>query len=141
MNIVGQQFKNIYKSLLSLSDAIGFTSVLKQISDSAGNVVPLWISTLNVKITSLQLGYVAVTSTYLILTTDLLVDCTTGSFTVTLPTAVSVVGKQYVLVNSGSGVITVATTSSQTINSSVTQVLNSGNSITVISNGANWIII
>ena len=68
-------------------------------------------------------------------------DCTTGSFTVTLPTAVSVVGKQYVLVNSGSGVITVATTSSQTINSSVTQVLNSGNSITVISNGANWIII
>jgi len=62
----------------------------------------------------ITLPYVGKTSTYTILDTDYFVDCS-GTFTVTLPTAVGVAGKVYVIKNSGSGSITVNTTSSQTI--------------------------
>lgn len=61
-----------------------------------------------------QWGYTAVTSTYPILITDFTVDCTSGTFTTTLPTAVGAGSKKYTIVNSGSGTITIATTSSQT---------------------------
>jgi hypothetical protein len=86
--------------------------------------------------------YVAVTGTYSILTTDVIVDCTANTFTVTLPTAVGVTGRLYTIKNSGTGVITVATTSSQTIDGSTTAVLQVQNvSITVVSDGANWKVI
>lgn len=87
-------------------------------------------------------AYVAVTTTYSVLTTDTVVDCTSGTFTVTLPTAVGVTGKIYDIKNSGSGVITVATTSSQTIDGGTTATMRrSQESITLISNGANWEIV
>jgi len=73
---------------------------------------------------------------------DELVDCTVNTFTVTLPTAVGFT-KQYIIKNSGTGVITLATTSSQTIdgNASATLTLIQYDSITLRSNGSNWIII
>ena len=70
-----------------------------------------------------------------------LVECTTGSFTVTLPTAVGCVGYQFVIKNTGSGTITLATTSSQTIDGASTQSLAQYQSLTVVSNGTNWILI
>lgn len=86
--------------------------------------------------------YTAQTGTYAILTTDQVVNCTSGTFTATLPTAASVTGKWYTIKNSGTGVITVATTSSQTIDGSTTIILNNQyQSIDVVSNGANWIIV
>lgn len=64
-----------------------------------------------------------------------------GTTTLTLPTAVGNTN-QYVITNVGAGVATVATTSSQTIDGSTTAALNvQYGSITVISNGSNWIII
>ena len=63
----------------------------------------------------LKTSYVAVTGTYAILETDCTVDCTANTFTITLPTAVGVEGQIYNLKNSGTGVITLATTSAQTI--------------------------
>lgn len=86
-------------------------------------------------------GYTAQTSTYAILTTDELIDCTSGTFTVTLPTAVSVSGKKYIIKNSGTGVITIATTSSQTIDGGASSSIALSvqySSITVVSDGANW---
>ena len=59
--------------------------------------------------------YVAKNSTYSISSDDHFIDCTSGSFTVTLPTAINVAGKVYIIKNSGTGSITVNTTSSQTI--------------------------
>jgi len=59
--------------------------------------------------------YVAVTGTYNIGTSDYFVDCTSNTFTVTLPNAVGVAGKIYIIKNSGAGTITLGTTSSQTI--------------------------
>ena len=88
------------------------------------------------------LGYVAKTSNYTITTSDFLIDCTSGTFTVTLPTAVGIEGQCFVIKNSGTGIITVATTSSQTIDGVTTQVIPTQySSFKVMSNNANWIII
>lgn len=87
-------------------------------------------------------NYVAKTSTYSIAATDYTVDCTSGTFTVTLPTAVGRTGQDYVIKNSGSGTITVATTSAQTIDgaSSISLTVQySGKRLQ--SNGSNWIVI
>lgn len=84
------------------------------------------------------------TTTYAILTTDLVVltNAGTASFTATLPTAVGVTGKQYIikrvdqtLANS----VTIATTSSQTIDGVTTKALATQyESFTIVSDGANW---
>ena len=90
---------------------------------------------------SISVNIVAATTTYAVLTTDYTINCTANSFTVTLPTAVGASGKVYNIKNSGTGFITVATTSSQTIDGATTQGLNQYEGVTVQSNGANWIII
>lgn len=91
----------------------------------------------------------SVTATYAILSTDQLVSCS-GTFTVTLPTAVTTTGssvppvtvgtngKTVTVQNNGTGIITVATTGGQTIEGASTYVLDSGEEIAVYSNGANW---
>lgn len=72
---------------------------------------------------------------------DDVVDCTSGTFTVTLPTAVGVAGIEYTVKNSGAGTITLATTSSQTIDGVTTKTIAAAAVLTVRSTGANWIII
>ena len=81
-----------------------------------------------------------ITATYLVKEEDYLIDVTGNTVTVTLPTAVGVNGKNYVIKNRGTGVVTVATTSSQTIDGANTKSLNNNDSIEVISDGSNWII-
>jgi len=71
---------------------------------------------------------------------DYLIDVTGNTITVTLPTAVLIGGKNYVIKNIGSGVVTVATTSGQTIDEASTKSLKNNDSIEVISDGSNWII-
>ncbi len=86
--------------------------------------------------------YTAQTATYAILTTDQVVNCTSGTFTATLPTAVGVTGKFYYIKNTGTGVITIATTSAQTIDGDTTFLLTQQySSICVVSNNVNWIIV
>ena len=89
---------------------------------------------------SILFPYSAKSTTYTIGDEDYFIDCTSGTFTVTLPTAVGVSGKIYIVKNSESGTITVATTSSQTIDGSSTKTLSQYQSIQVQSNGANWVI-
>lgn len=73
-------------------------------------------------------------------TTDYTVICTSNSFTVTLPTAVGNVGLQYVIRNSGAGIITLATTSSQTIDGTTPGTLAASvGLIHLVSDGVNWI--
>lgn len=85
--------------------------------------------------------YTIKTAAYPISSTDYQIECTANSFTVTLPTAIGIVGKVYSIKNSGTGTITVDTTSSQTIDGSLTQNLSQYDNLQVMSNGANWIII
>jgi hypothetical protein len=86
----------------------------------------------------LALAYAAKTTTYTLTSADRFIECTTGSFTITLPTAVGRTGIQFTIDNSGAGTITLATTSSQTIDGSAPGSLTAGQKITVYSNGANW---
>lgn len=87
-------------------------------------------------------GYVAVTATYAALALDRTIEATSGTFTITLPTAVGITDKDYIIKNSGAGTITIATTSSQTIDGITTKVMNTQyQSVTVVSNGANWIVV
>ena len=81
-----------------------------------------------------------ITATYLVKEEDYLIDVTGNTVTVTLPTAVGVNGQNYVIKNNGSGVVTVATTSGQTIDGASTKSLKNNDSIEVISDGSNWII-
>lgn len=87
--------------------------------------------------------YVAKTANYTLTATDYTVDCTANSFTITLPTAVGCSGRVYNIKNSGTGTITIATTSSQTIdgNATATLTLAQYDCLTVQSNNANYIII
>ena len=69
-----------------------------------------------------------------------MVDATSGTFVITLPTAVGVAGKIFEVKNSGAGTITVATTSSQTIDGDTTITLTEKQNLSVQSDGANWIV-
>jgi hypothetical protein len=91
---------------------------------------------------SVAYAYVAKTANYTATSNDYTIDCTSGTFTVTLPTAVGCSGRIYIIKNTGAGTITVGTTSSQTIDGSATQTLSTQySSYSVQSNGSNWIII
>jgi hypothetical protein len=81
-----------------------------------------------------------ITVTYTVKEEDYLIDVTGNTVTVTLPTAVGFSGKNYVLKNRGTGVVTVGTTSSQTIDGSSSKILNNNDSIEIVSDGSNWII-
>ena len=86
--------------------------------------------------------YTSVTATYSVESTDYIVDCPSGTFTVTLPTAVDITGRTFTIKNSGVGTITVGTTSSQTIDGTTTKSLSTQyQTLTVVSNGANWICV
>ena len=82
-----------------------------------------------------------ISETYTLLNTDYAVECVSGTFTVTLPAAVNIKGKQYVIKNIGSGTITIATTSSQTIDGNNTVSLSENEAIEVISDDSDWKII
>ncbi len=87
-------------------------------------------------------NYTAQTTTYAAAIQDY-VNCTSGTFTVTLPTAVNNIGKFITIKNTGTGVITLATTSAQTVDglASGKIILGTTNdTITVTSDGANWTV-
>ena len=86
-------------------------------------------------------SYTAKTANFTATSLTSTIDCT-NTITITLPTAVGQSGRIHTIKNSGSGVITIATTSSQTIDGAATQsLLTQWSKITVQSTGANWIII
>lgn len=85
-------------------------------------------------------NYLASANNYTGLSTDYYIEITAAAKTFTLPTAVSVTGKKYEIVNSSSGALTIATTSSQTINGALTYTLQSKSALCLFSNGSNWLI-
>ena len=94
---------------------------------------------------SFATAYRAITALRTLDATDYTIDCTANTFTVTLPTAVSITGRIYTIVNSGAGVITIATTSSQTFTNVVatptTLTLSAVGTYQVQSTGANWVVL
>lgn len=114
----------------------GFTAAGDATIDTSTGIV-----TVNKMSGGATFNYVAKTANYTISATDYMINCTANTFTLTLPTAVGKTGQVYVIKNSGTGVVTIATTSSQTIDGLTSRVLAvQYESYTVMSNGANWII-
>lgn len=119
---------------LQLSAQSPATGKIATSSDNNGNFT--WSSAAT---TIMTWPYVAKTGTYTITTSDGIVEATSGTFTLTLPTAVSVAGRLYVIKNGGTGTVTVATTGGQTIDDGSTATLATRyESITLFSDGANW---
>jgi hypothetical protein len=92
--------------------------------------------------TGFDQAYTARTTTYTAATTDYFIDCTSGTFTVNLFTAVGNTGRILIIKNSGTGTITVDPNGSQTIDGATTQSLaTQWSRVHIISDGANWKII
>jgi hypothetical protein len=86
------------------------------------------------------LPYVLKTSTYTIGVDNYILGCS-GTFSIALPSANSITGKHYILKNIGNGVVSVGTTSSQTIDDLPSYTLEKYDSVTLFSNGSNWSVI
>lgn len=89
---------------------------------------------------SFSYSYVAKTATYTLTGSDYMVECTTNTFTVTLPTAVGLSGRLYSVKNTGTGTITLEGDGAETIDGAANKSIAQWENITVMSNGANWII-
>ena len=85
--------------------------------------------------------YAAKDSTYVITLADYLIECTANSFTVTLPTAVGIAGREFEIQNSGTGEITVDGDGAETINATATKILRQYDAMKVMSNGSSWVIV
>lgn len=110
--------------------------------DKVGIGAPIPNSTLHIN-GSFATAYRAITALRTLDATDRVIEVTANTFTVTLPTAVGITGREYIITNSGSGTITIATTSSQTfVNVTATPTtltVNQFGTVKLISNGANWL--
>lgn len=89
----------------------------------------------------LRIAYVAKTADYTLgVDTDCVVDVTSGSPTITLPSAAAGgTGQAFIIKNSGAGTVTLATTSSQTIDGAAPGTVAAGGVIRLVSTGSNWI--
>ena len=81
-----------------------------------------------------------ITGAYTVESTDYFVEATSGTFTVSLPTAVGIKGQIYQIKNSGAGDITVDPNGGQTIDGNNTVELGPKESLYIVSDGANWLI-
>jgi hypothetical protein len=132
-----------------LTSLINDTSTLKtnatlRLEDGA--VAPVWsLPGYVLSFSGLVLSVATKTANYTITPIDYTVlgDATSGAITITLPTAVGAIGRTYIIkrTNSGANNVTITTTSSQTIDGVTTFTLsNQYDTITVVSDGANWMI-
>ena len=126
---VGSQWVDaiLDKSYILLNPALG-AAVWKDITSTGGGG------------SSATLREVSATTTFA--TANETISCTSNTFTVNLPTAAGIQGTVYTLVNSGTGVITLASFGGEDINGSATiSIKRQYNSRTVQSNGSDWVII
>ena len=95
---------------------------------------------LNGQIVGIEYPYVAKTSAYTATLTDMVIDCTaTGTYNITLPTAIGNTGKIFIVKKSSTSTTSVATSLSQTIDGATTYALTAQwSKVTVVSDGANW---
>jgi hypothetical protein len=87
-------------------------------------------------------GYVTKTGAYTATNDDYVIDCTSGTFTVTLPASSGRTGRILIIKNSGAGTITVDGNGAETIDGAATYSLAvQYATIQIISDGTNWKII
>lgn len=135
------------QDISTLSEAIRTSMFAVSSTTNTGSMNPLLgladnLKRLENRINLLGTSTSQKTAAYGITASDFFVELTANTATFTLPTAVGVAGKQYIVKNSGTGVLTLATSSSQTIDGMATKNINTQYmGYRVISDGANWKII
>jgi hypothetical protein len=87
-----------------------------------------------------QKSFLSITSAFTLDAQYHVVNCPANTFTITLPAASIGPGREYIIKNSGTGIITVAASGSQRIDGEATQSLNQLDAITIVSTSTNWII-
>lgn len=117
----------------------GQVSLTAELISNTGGEFAVLVVTETTRIAGLRVGYVAKTADYTLANTDLVCDVTSGSPTITLPTAGLGSGTMFIIKNSGAGTVTLATTSSQTIDGAAPGTVAAGGVIRLVSTGANWI--
>lgn len=128
--------------LANSSATLGNTTVtLGSTTSSVGNLTltNVTINGLSKALTTQSANYTAT-----LFDSTVLGNASTSNITITLPTAVGATGKIYTVkkIDSSANVVTVGTTSSQTIDSFTTEALaRQFDAIQVQSNGSNWFII
>ena len=92
--------------------------------------------------TGFDQAYLARTTAYTATDTDYLIDCTSGTFTVTLPASSGRTGRILIIKNSGAGTITVDGNASETIDGATTYSLSAQwATVQIMCDGSNWKII
>jgi hypothetical protein len=87
-------------------------------------------------------AYVTKTGAYTATNDDYVIDCTSGTFTVTLPASSGRTGRILIIKNSGAGTITVDGNASETIDGATTYSLSvQYATVQIMSDGTNWKII
>lgn len=124
----------------SLVQTLGKTEALTEKSGSLTARAYLFFANLSLFARGTK-PYVTITAAYTLDNIDYLVSCSGGPYTVTLPSAVGIEGREYEIKNTTAGVITVACFGAQTIDGSATFGLNLYDALKVVSNGSNWEII
>lgn len=122
-------------------EAIEFSNIRQVWNSHDGGYKP-W--TLLKTIGSLTTGLVTKTATYSASLNDhiVLMNTTSAALTLTLPSAIGIVGRQYIVVNVGTKILTIATVSAQTINGGTSISLPAQYfSVMLLSDGANWLAI
>lgn len=109
-------------------------------SSTAQQIISTQVASSNLE-NGISLPIRNVTGTYTVLVSDYTLYVTSGTFTITLPDAVVNIGKVYNIKNKGSGITTVATTSSQTIDGSTSITITTNTNVQIQSNGTGWLII
>lgn len=107
----------------------------------AGSNASFSVNSTSITINALS-SYVAKTSTYTAASTDCTIDCTSGTFTINLPTAVGITGKIYNIKNTGTGTITIDPSGAELVDGGSTITLPiQYMSITIQSTGAGWVVL
>lgn len=83
-------------------------------------------------------AYRAVSDNYTAAATDRIIKVTVSGKTITLPTAVGVTGREYVIDNASTSTITVDPDGTETIEGESTQTVPSSSALVIYSDGANW---
>ena len=87
-------------------------------------------------------AYVTKTGAYTATNDDYVIDCTSGTFTVTLPASSGRTGRILIIKNSGAGTITVDGNGAETIDGAATYAISvQYGTVQIMSDGTNWKII
>ena len=129
---------SIFLGALMPNNLAGTTGQILQ-SNGAG-VSPTWVTISAGSGITRSINNIAVNTTAGATSLIDYVYLCTSTITVTLPTSVGNTNI-YTIKNKGTGVITIATTLSQTIDSTTTITINPDGSVDLISDGSNWFVI